>query len=160
MSFIIMISIHATHTGGDTAHAPLARGTPDFNPRHPYGWRHFWQYSHKNRAVISIHATHTGGDNTIFYVMVTETISIHATHTGGDIYNFFICHDGKNFNPRHPYGWRHLHFYSILTVIIVFQSTPPIRVATNRLRCHGPVRNFNPRHPYGWRQSLFYSRKN
>ncbi len=34
-----------------------------------------------------------------------------------------------HFNPRHPYGWRPFGTFSFITCSI-FQSTPPIRVAT------------------------------
>ena len=57
-----MISIHATHTGGD--------GLPD---------------EIDARFLISIHATHTGGDRRKIAKYITASaISIHATHTGGD----------------------------------------------------------------------------
>ena len=56
-----MISIHATHTGGDSDAVVL----------HPV-------------IRISIHATHTGGDAVQLRIRKLEFISIHATHTGGD----------------------------------------------------------------------------
>ena len=80
----------------------------DFNPRHPYGWR---------RADTAV----TGR---------VINISIHATHTGGDV--VFARRKGRrfmNFNPRHPYGWRLFTYFSPFSKIL-FQSTPPIRVAT------------------------------
>ncbi len=100
-------------------------------------------------------------------------ISIHATHTGGDTAPWLWLYDDDDFNPRHPYGWRP---YSVLAppspnrfqstppirvatqhyqdgkILDTFQSTPPIRVATelpNSQRLW--VDHFNPRHPYGWR---------
>ena len=85
----------------------------------------------------------------------------------------------SNFNPRHPYGWR-LILLREKAEPFVFQSTPPIRVATSS--CHlfcqptgfqstPPIRvathsmwiplqafvDFNPRHPYGWRPVLIGS---
>ena len=80
------------------------------------------------------------------------------------------------FNPRHPYGWRRNTFHlgrpfhlfqstppiRVATVFCccflffccIFQSTPPIRVATALLTPgKGAKRYFNPRHPYGWRPS-------
>ena len=79
----MIISIHATHTGGDCG----------FSIAKPF-------------VVISIHATHTGGDQIAYDAMDLYEISIHATHTGGDenpVDNTSsICY----FNPRHPYGWR------------------------------------------------------
>ena len=123
----------------------------NFNPRHPYGWRQAYQdilsgnltfqstppirvatrrhgtfdslqgiSIHATHTggdgffrcrsvllVISIHATHTGGDEMQHKEALKKSISIHATHTGGDVYG-----DTKPNKDR------------------LFQSTPPIRVAT------------------------------
>ena len=100
------ISIHATHTGGD---------------------KRF--FSCAVNDTISIHATHTGGDSSRRTNSNAQSaISIHATHTGGDSSGPKIGAALTHFNPRHPYGWRHLVSLSTLA-----------------------SRNFNPRHPYGWR---------
>ena len=80
----LCISIHATHTGGDWA----------------------YRYNHA-RTVISIHATHTGGDISQPADRMRPQISIHATHTGGDIQAGPATPPPLDFNPRHPYGWRH-----------------------------------------------------
>ena len=82
-------------------------------------------------AVISIHATHTGGDGSHGPAKIIRGISIHATHTGGDNKANNIAVLRKNFNPRHPYGWR--------------PDAGPGGATTTG--------NFNPRHPYGWRLS-------
>ena len=100
-------------------------------------------------------------------------ISIHATHTGGDWRSLEPPPWKSYFNPRHPYGWRqgrkakcpNAHLFqstppirvateSLLEVLffVVFQSTPPIRVATQCLKTERhKEKDFNPRHPYGWR---------
>mgnify|MGYP000643457580 CR=1 FL=1 len=145
--------------------------------------------------LISIHATHTGGDAAVPQVLQDRQISIHATHTGGDPTGRRSPSPMRYFNPRHPYGWRQGligaggHFpifqstppirvatsdFSVVPLMILFQSTPPIRVATGpsssaRLtqgfQSTPPIRvatslhrpgcrlcqYFNPRHPYGWR---------
>ena len=153
-------------------------------------------------AIISIHATHTGGDARQqvrnFAVRIFQStppirvatrdavpcrlafdISIHATHTGGDP-AVAICPGRRAyFNPRHPYGWRPSSSLAIkcsgpfqstppirvatrhpisMSSASVFQSTPPIRVATSRRPT--VFRNylyFNPRHPYGWRHWAYMS---
>ena len=101
------ISIHATHTGGDSPRGPSRIGRLDFNPRHPYGWRRgllFYPYcicvfqSTPPIRVATCCRLHPG---------VRGAISIHATHTGGDAY----------LSATVPFGF-------------LFQSTPPIRVAT------------------------------
>ena len=101
-----------------------------FNPRHPYGWRRYTTHRVSKDSAISIHATHTGGD-----------LQVKGRRCA-------TC----DFNPRHPYGWRlaSLSFVSLPVEISIhathtggdlslqfqdctffqFQSTPPIRVAT------------------------------
>ena len=56
-------------------------------------------------------------------------ISIHATHTGGDGKSTESPFCGQDFNPRHPYGWRQMETKKAIEIML-FQSTPPIRVAT------------------------------
>ena len=122
---------------------------------------------------ISIHATHAGGDSFRAMPLSLTTISIHATHAGGDWTFFSLIMVPRYFNPRHPCGWRRiLHFLFCSAYYFnprhpcgwrrrmikmthrreVFQSTPPMRVAT---RICGLARtcpfHFNPRHPCGWR---------
>ena len=126
--FNYLISIHATHTGGDADILLMVGMFGDFNPRHPYGWRlakrarypRFKSFQstppirvatksglRKQRiAKISIHATHTGGDMSADATNTYTYISIHATHTGGDQVLHTRCHCPLYFNPRHPYGWR------------------------------------------------------
>ena len=127
---------------------------------------------------ISIHATHTGGDITELTAELERYISIHATHTGGDMALSVTILVYLHFNPRHPYGWR-LGETNRRTVIThfnprhpygwrqerrisadgtrLFQSTPPIRVATSvTILVYLRWLNFNPRHPYGWRLTLVY----
>ena len=172
--FIDLISIHATHTGGDPMACLSRYSLADFNPRHPYGWRlgffcffgllsdfnprhpYGWRLGGMgldgSRLFISIHATHTGGDISQPADRMRPQISIHATHTGGDAaeekarrvrikISIHATHTGgdghwemattmsRNFNPRHPYGWRQ-NVLTSKTQAALFQSTPPIRVAT------------------------------
>ena len=61
--------------------------------------------------LISIHATHAGGDVLATGASFAMKISIHATHAGGDAGCF-------SFSPDK----------------MLFQSTPPMRVATTYLR--------------------------
>ena len=79
----------------------------------------------------------------------------------------------RYFNPRHPCGWRQM-IYKQTVYYRLFQSTPPVRVATalydaakvyadisihatraggdqNSSRHKNNGDNFNPRHPCGWR---------
>ena len=103
----IMISIHATHAGGDFASMTCSLLSLDFNPRHPCGWRQFCEPFYYGNRTISIHATHAGGDINHCVSPFFHWISIHATHAGGD-------YIGLHFQYFHK----------------IFQSTPPMRVAT------------------------------
>ena len=123
------ISIHATHTGGDTARAKSSYPVRNFNPRHPYGWRHGcrlgalsarrFQSTPPIRVAtgsmdfpLTISAFQSTPPIRVATCAISDKdgdidISIHATHTGGD-----------TFRQAAPYGEPS------------FQSTPPIRVAT------------------------------
>ena len=102
-----------------------------FNPRAPYGARHRHLVGLDLRHAISIHAPHTGRDPAELQSLVSQQISIHAPHTGRDFrwsYLFRVSllfqstrpirgatplvqtnADTKiHFNPRAPYGARHL----------------------------------------------------
>ena len=105
----------------------------DFNPRHPYGWRHdIVEGKERN-----------------------DEISIHATHTGGDVDRGEVGDFPASFQSTPP--------IRVATISAVrsmesatFQSTPPIRVATRRFRrVRQRSQDFNPRHPYGWRHAFF-----
>ena len=127
----IVISIHATLTGGDDlnliyyAHQRIFLSTPpsrvatrkwfvigqkfvNFYPRHPHGWR---RCATRSRCWPC-------------------SISIHATLTGGDIHHRLLPQRMQHFYPRHPHGWRR-----------------PSGTPSRRDSGH-----FYPRHPHGWRQ--------
>ena len=75
-----------------------------------------------------------------------KSISIHATHAGGDISSHPGCAVHVNFNPRHPCGWR-LPWSAILFLPLEFQSTPPMRVATNIIDEYLKVQEFQSTPP-------------
>ena len=123
------ISIHATHTGGDGRGLSCHVRQIDFNPRHPYGWRPIPGFcvvcgkGFQSTPPIRVATVPSSMEYGI------RGISIHATHTGGDWSWPARSQTSIDFNPRHPYGWRHLRSrYRIWRGL--FQSTPPIRVAT------------------------------
>ena len=78
-------------------------------------------------------------------------ISIHAPLTGSDFRGQTSFTNGKDFNPRSPYGERLAH--DIGGVLRGgFQSTLPLRGATFVTRAeHNQPVDFNPRSPYGER---------
>ena len=110
-------------------------------------------------------------------------ISIHAPHAGSDLILSQIDCKGDNFNPRSPCGERRgsdcatakkagnfnprspcgeRHFFrGIIPVACVFQSTLPMRGATQffvQFRHDGG--DFNPRSPCGERRATAFQRCN
>ena len=78
-------------------------------------------------------------------------ISIHAPRAGSDsIASPRICHSGY-FNPRSPCGERHPSFAEFQPHR-QFQSTLPVRGATNVNDYEKLVKDFNPRSPCGERR--------
>ena len=64
-----------------------------------------------------------------------------------------------NFNPHHPCGWWHTTII-LKTILIQFQSTPPVWVVTYRMAFDkNGFPNFNPHHPCGWWPSKVLSLK-
>ena len=79
-------------------------------------------------------------------------ISIHAPHTGRDPPQSTTRKRSVHFNPRAPYGARQSFGLGKTVQEIEFQSTRPIRGATNTKRLlTSSSPNFNPRAPYGAR---------
>ena len=108
-------------------------------------------------------------------IIKAKKISIHATRAGGDQSARAKSPAKRDFNPRHPCGWRltgniligfksifqstppvRVATSQIMTAVpwvLRFQSTPPVRVATRTIAAHTDTwAYFNPRHPCGWRQ--------
>ena len=123
-----------------------------FNPRHPCGWRPSCQPPFvrsfgfqstppmrvatgrtggtAEQAGISIHATHAGGDYELRTNRNAGGISIHATHAGGDV-TIRECGKGDGlFQSTPPMRVATPAAFRIRTVPGRFQSTPPMRVAT------------------------------
>ena len=106
------ISIHAPRAGGDNggcSHKITAR--PHFNPRPPCGGRPGDDPDRKSVGWISIHAPRAGGD-------------IEAAQE-----NAFM----SDFNPRPPCGGRPAGRRTYAGPL-TFQSTPPVRGATVKIR--------------------------
>jgi len=128
----LAVSIHASHAGGDQFRRASTNLRRCFNPRLPCGRRRrpgcqtrlpdkfqstppMREATSRNGSTpshqsVSIHASHAGGDSTASdRVTDARAVSIHASHAGGD--------------------------YSHATTTIStprFQSTPPMREATNQ----------------------------
>ena len=126
---------------------------------------------HRLRA-ISIHASRMGCDVLLLLSCAFSQISIHASRMGCDRRLACRCRPHRNFNPRIPYGMRHVDTYSTPTshvfqsthpvwdattrlfpkiACFLFQSTHPVWDATRAYHSGGTGRYFNPRIPYGMR---------
>ena len=79
-----------------------------FNPRHPCGWRH-QRHSAYERFPDDFNPRHPCGWR-------------HCPSSS--------LQSDRNFNPRHPCGWRQRHQHQ-QSQNQLFQSTPPMRVATS-----------------------------
>ena len=145
------ISIHATHAGGDAGQTHLKHDQNYFNPRHPCGWRQSFCNIFPNKPRFQSTPPMRVATLSTVPPLSQPGISIHATHAGGDCRLAFPRLAQPHFNPRHPCGWRPL-LPCIVAVLMIFQSTPPMRVATWLIVVTAEQRqNFNPRHPCGWR---------
>ena len=105
-----VISIHAPHAGSDLhRRSHLVDDIHDnFNPRPPCGERHSRIDDLTSVVQISIHAPHAGSDRDV-------TATIYCT---------------PDFNPRPPCGERRQHDRAGSVAPQKFQSTPPMRGAT------------------------------
>ena len=170
------ISIHAPHTGRDLKEEVYARNQNHFNPRAPYGARPSCDRQAGRCRLISIHAPHTGRDPCVVPLAGdSKAISIHAPHTGRDPLVISARSWDDTISIHAPHTGRDLGSTSYKALSEEFQSTRPIRGATQlvtqmsawaiRISIHAPhtgrdrgaktvylsAFDFNPRAPYGAR---------
>ena len=123
---LLDISIHAPRGGSDGGRAPICVET-----------------------VISIHAPRGGSDVNLFFRCVFVQISIHAPRGGSDQRGGKAYDVSLYFNPRSPWGERHLAFRVFVSPFI-FQSTLPVGGATpSRLLTRRRPRRFQSTLPVG-----------
>ena len=146
-----VVSIHASHAGGDPISLHRPRTRDSFNPRLPCGRRQ--KKTPKRRRELRFQSTppmREATRNTYLYktkngfqstppmreatTLVTAyyvhcNVSIHASHAGGDFVLIVISANSHGFNPRLPCG-RRLCANRNLSKFSWFQSTPPMREAT------------------------------
>ena len=80
----------------------------DFNPRSPWGERPLMAFEKEKIKAISIHAPRGGSDGALFTIAVTRFISIHAPRGGSDLASTIPLYCPTYFNPRSPWGERHI----------------------------------------------------
>ena len=106
------ISIHAPHAGRDWLLVSILCFPRYFNPRAPCGARRGVRIIGKLFKFISIHAPHAGRDSKLFLDSLrVSVISIHAPHAGRDYFR-----------------------QSARDMITSFQSTRPMRGATEKYK--------------------------
>ncbi len=169
------ISIHAPRAGGDDVQyihyslfmefqsTPPVRGATgrrggaaadmgDFNPRPPCGGR---------LVVEQINVTVKGFQSTppvrgaTFHLRAEQCYHHHFNPRppcGGRHNDAVITIVNSDFNPRPPCGGRRGRLHAV-HLIVIFQSTPPVRGATHvPFSCCFRCTYFNPRPPCGGRQ--------
>ena len=124
------ISIHAPHAGSDLYLITVFVLLTHFNPRPPCGERLITNLVKNLEEVISIHAPHAGSDRQEKYNTCYEQDFNPRPPCGERRQPIAVraqkqCH----FNPRPPCGERHL-LVKYVTGMVEFQSTPPMRGAT------------------------------
>ena len=93
--------------GATTVRRAGSPARPDFNPRSPWGERHYVTKSELSKSIISIHAPR-GGSDSILALCKTSIM---------------------NFNPRSPWGERQVSNPKSMPLNL-FQSTLPVGGAT------------------------------
>ena len=127
--FLLVISIHAPHAGGDPQVVELASKEYDFNPRPPCGGRlQGWRERYR-RSQFQSTPPMRGATKELMERYGGSEISIHAPHAGGDILLKQTPATAGHFNPRPPCGGRRSLMWPV-KLRAQFQSTPPMRGAT------------------------------
>ena len=108
-------------------------------------------------VAISIHAPRAGGDGERLPLpLPVKGISIHAPRAGGDGVSVLLMVVLSDFNPRPPCGGRP-DMIRWTCQAEIFQSTPPVRGATEGAEKKQKKKNyFNPRPPCGGRRAAAY----
>jgi len=179
ITHVIIVSIHASRTGGDMGITHALALSDGFNPRLPHGRRPgesapsapYYAFqstppareatymSNHPRSSRVFQSTPPAREATSTNVQLVRCcrVSIHASRTGGDIRSYSSLGSSSGFNPRLPHGRRPVHFAHLATRSS-FQSTPPAREATpSRCPVVEPSNSFNPRLPHGRRQRLIHN---
>ena len=128
----LSISIHAPRAGSDYLQqdAPAAPGY--FNPRSPCGERLCPFRPPSGSCTISIHAPRAGSDIAPrSYAVIISRISIHAPRAGSDSAEPSVTKRTFGISIHAPRAGSD-HSYRVMRMVkLLFQSTLPVRGATN-----------------------------
>ena len=128
---LVRISIHAPLAGCDAGRGRFCRRREDFNPRTPCGVRQFCQCRQRVYVSISIHAPLAGCDDGDFRVgFFLDGISIHAPLAGCDAHGSQAPRPAASFQSTHPLRGATNAIRNSATNDYKFQSTHPLRGAT------------------------------
>ena len=143
----MFISIHAAREGGDLCGGLPSSVTCIFQSTPPVKAATILAHSFRCSFRISIHAAREGGDVGNYKVRNKPLISIHAAREGGDVCVLSDYISNMIFQSTPPVKAATQHSAQCY-LSLEFQSTPPVKAATCqsrwRLMLH---RHFNPRRP-------------
>ena len=175
LMFILTLLFQSTlPVGGATTRSSNRRTTSRISIHAPRGGSDNNQFEVRCQDYISIHAPRGGSDTVRSIWPQPRSISIHAPRGGSDFLFLHLLPIITNFNPRSPWGERHLH-RPLRDYQQGFQSTLPVGGATlcsvpavldTLISIHAPrggsdaglasptaaTPYFNPRSPWGERQ--------
>ena len=103
-----LISIHASLTGSDPTSSTKRTEFGDFNPRFPYGERLLSLLGMIYPLTFQSTLPLRGATVMVNFVHQNTAISIHASLTGSDQGGTRCVCRPVYFNPRFPYGERHI----------------------------------------------------
>jgi len=175
----IVVSIHASRTGGDVIPGCPSGIFISFQSTPPA--REATQYQENGAmVVVSIHASRTGGDWQICVIVARSRSFNPRLPHGRRLSGGRGRRCGRSFNPRLPHGRRHYACGCVMS-LTKFQSTPPAREATGGAiyaqggdvsihasrtggdsclaACPIPRPGFNPRLPHGRRRAICPERR-
>ena len=130
LMFILTLLFQSTlPVGGATTRSSNRRTTSRISIHAPRGGSDNNQFEVRCQDYISIHAPRGGSDTVRSIWPQPRSISIHAPRGGSDFLFLHLLPIITNFNPRSPWGERHLH-RPLRDYQQGFQSTLPVGGAT------------------------------
>ena len=127
---VTSVSIHAPRAGRDAPIFDNENGEVSFNPRAPCGARQMRFCALSIPIVFQSTRPVRGATTSHPMRRQRSSVSIHAPRAGRDVRSRSVSANSWSFNPRAPCGARQIA-WNIFRAICTFQSTRPVRGATN-----------------------------
>ena len=150
ISPLLQVSIHAPHAGRDDLYSFAALSILSFNPRAPCGARPKQFLLPKQNQKFQSTRPMRGATIQQWIRLLEVRVSIHAPHAGRDRGDCPQAAPMSCFNPRAPCGAR-LFRHHLPVLRHVFQSTRPMRGATQHHQVHLPSREVSIHAPHAGR---------